>query len=49
MGYLTDPYVASQTGLTATINAKEAVPTQEFIGILKEEALCHKSHSESAA
>ena len=45
----TDLYVASQSSLTATINAKEAVPTQEFIGILKEEALCHKSCSENAA
>ena len=45
----TDPYVASRGGLTATINAKGAVPTQEFIGILKEEALHCKSRSESAA
>ena len=45
----TDPYVASQSSLAATINAKETVPTQESIGILKEEYLCCKSHSETAA
>ena len=49
----TDFYVASQSGLAATINAKETVPTQdvptqEFIRILKEEYLCHKSCSETA-
>ena len=45
----TDPYAASRSSLTATINAKETVPTQEFIGILKEEYLRRKSRSETAA
>ena len=45
----TDPYVASQSGLTANINAKETIPTQEFIAILKEEYLHCKSCSKTAA
>ena len=45
----TDPYVASRSGLTANINAKETVPTQEFIGIWKEEYLHCKSCSDTTA